>query len=631
MTTLSSHQRIFIKETDVQKILKEKLPISQKRILHKLVQAIVREKVIDYTEETSTNDVKLLYIKPSHNIIIKVPIKHTYALGHMDIEDPITIEKENTVHSINTPSQLIEELIEGRTSESGNLKQLKIELENSVTNDALALTAEKLRRGGSIAVSTLRYLQQGQSSNASFSPLTFLEQMVIEGHTLHPCSKTRLGLSKNEVMMYAPEWGNKVDIIPLAIHKSISSFSKITDGPSMTDVLLKDYPYLEEAFKGNITRLHLVPDEYELIPVHPWQFEHTVKKHYRTELKQKLLIPIDTAIPYQPLISFRSLAPNNRTHHHIKTALNVQMTSAKRIVSPTSVRNGPVISEMLDTISKHDLEIRNKINFLSESSGGHYQSLQKGASLNLEKNLSALIRENPEKNLTNEEIAVPGASLINTSPVTGKVLVVELIEEWSKRQRISTENAAARFIQKYASTLTPGLISLIVKYGISLEAHLQNALIIFENGTPTKLSIRDNGGIRILEDRTRTFIEKGRISNETNLLTTEPLDLYKVFSHAVIHNHLGEIIVRITKELKISETLLWQQVSDVIQSTMDDLKSQELHKENAAHFEQELYSTRTYLKSLIKMRLSDTITENMYVSAPNPLIQGGKENTIETV
>ncbi|MGM0750790.1 MAG: IucA/IucC family protein [Bacillota bacterium] len=631
MTILSSHQPFQIMQTDMRKIIQEKLPISQKRILHKLVQAIVREEVLDYTWGKSTNDGKSLYIKPSHNIIIKVPIQHTYSLGQMDIEDPIIIEKENTVHPIDTPAQFIEELIGTRSSESGNLNQLKIELENSVINDALALTAAKLRQGGNISESTLDYLQKEQSSNASFSPLVFLEQWVIEGHTLHPCSKTRLGLSENEVMVYAPEWGSKVDIIPLAIHKSISSFSKITGGSSMTDVLLKDHRYLEEAFKENITRLHLEPEEYDIIPVHPWQYEHTVKKHYRTELKQKLLIPIDTSIPYQPLISFRSLAPNNRMQHHIKTALNVQMTSAKRIVSPTSVWNGPVISDLLNTISKHDLEINNSINFLSESSGGHYQSNRKEASLNLEKNLSALIRENPEKNLTNEEIAVPGAALINTSPVTGKVLIVELIEEWSMRKGISKESAAADFIQEYASTLIPGLINLIVKYGISLEAHLQNALIIFENGLPSKLSIRDNGGIRILEERSSAFIKKRKISNETNLLTSEPLDLYKMFSHAVIHNHLGEIIVRIARELKVSEALQWRQVSDVIQFTLDDLKTRMLHKEHADHFEQELFSTRTYLKSLIKMRLSDAITENMYVSAPNPLIQGGKENIIESL
>ncbi|MCA1062676.1 IucA/IucC family protein [Rossellomorea sp. AcN35-11] len=629
MNTLSEHS-LYLKDRDVYHMAEDNLPVSQKRILHKLVQAIIREGVVNYTWDTKGGAEKI-YIQPTLTSMITVPVKHTYLLGQIEIGGAIQLHKGNQVVEIDSPAQFLEEMMKGNGPESGKLEQLGVELNNSVSNDALALTAETLRRKSTDGDNTLIFLQKEQTKDSSFSPLTYLEQWVIEGHTLHPCSRTRIGLSNEEVMMYAPEWGTRVNIIPLAIHKSICKFTKMKDGRNMTELLISDFPFLKEEMRRAITQVHRDEDEYEIIPVHPWQYEHTIKEHYRKELDLGLLIELDSKIPYKPLISFRSLSPNNRTHHHIKTALNVQMTSAKRIVSPASVENGPIISTLLNNISIHDKEIRNKIKFLSEFSGGHYQSEHKGLSINLEKNLSALIRENPEKHLGKEEIAVPGASLINTSPVTGKVLAVELIEERSKSKGVSIDRSAALFIQEYADTLIPGLIHLIVKYGISLEAHLQNAIVIFEKNTPKKLFIRDNGGIRILEERSESFITKGIINNSTNLLTTQSMDLYKMFSHAVLHNHLGEIIVRIVRELNVSEALLWKSVSEVVQRTMEELRNEKELEKHTSLFEQELYSPSTYLKSLIKMRISDSFTENVYVSAPNPLIQAGKENICDTL
>ncbi|MDX8345632.1 IucA/IucC family protein [Rossellomorea sp. YZS02] len=609
----------------IQKLANEKLKQSETRILNKLMQAMIREGLIQYTYETTEENVKLIYITPVKNVKITVPIENSYFLGQLDIGGRITVKKEGSITQIHTPTQLIKELFP--KVDSRQLELLINELEDSVKNDALALAAEELQKDLYSGIGTFEYLHR-QSSNPEFSPLVFLEQSVIEGHTLHPCSKTRLGLTGEEVMKYAPEWKGEVNVHPVAIHKDISSFSTVKGGPTMTEILLKEYPAIEIGMKRQFKELQKDLKDYEIIPVHPWQFEHIVKCYFKEELIQGLLIPIDMTIPSQPLISFRSLAPHNRRHHHLKTALNVQMTSAKRIVSPTSVWNGPIISELLNIVCIHDPEIKEKIHFLSECGGGHYRSHRIETSINLEKNLSALIRENPEKKLEKGQIAVPGAALINTSPVSGKVLSLEIIEKWSIERNVSVEAAAVRFIHEYSNTLIPGLIHLIIKYGVSLEAHLQNAIMIFENDCPKTLMIRDNGGIRILKNRLPVQCQDGRISNKTNLLTTEAVDLYKMFSHAVLHNHLGEIIVGIIKDTGLSEGLLWEQVAEVIQSTIDSIKEDAAHCKNASQFEQEIFGPVTYLKSLIKMRLSNAFTENVYISAPNPLTRKGNTDEV---
>ncbi|BCB03732.1 IucA/IucC family protein [Bacillus sp. KH172YL63] len=628
MNTVENPDLLLIQDHNVQASLEELLPRSEKRILHKLIQAILREKIVPYSWMQNESG-KIFYINTSHDRTVSIPVKHTYILGHIDIDGPITIQTENGRSVIETPKDLVNELFRGKAANAG-VKQLSEELDNSVRNDALALTAGEQRKSH-FGNDTLTYLQEAQTSDPSFSPLVFLEQMVIEGHTLHPCSKTRIGLSATEVISYAPEWRKEVNLIPLAIHKSISRMTYMNDGKTMAEILFQEHSGLKEAVRESVMKLGKAFGEYEVIPVHPWQYEHTITSHFQEEIKSGLLIPVPLDLPYHPLISFRSLAPGSRMKHHVKTALNVQMTSAKRIVSPTSVWNGPVLSELLQTISNHDGAIKETITFLSERCGGHYHAQRSDDSLPLSKNLSALIRENPEADLAENEIAVPGAALINTSPVSGEILVSEIIQIWAKAKDVTTEIAGVDFIQDYARTLIPGLLHLIVKYGISMEAHLQNALVRFENGVPKKLLVRDNGGIRIMAERLRPYIEPGRISNDTNLLTEDPVDLYKMFSHAVLHNHLGEMIVSIAKELGIEENLMWKKVSVVIEDTLEELKAEEAHRDAAIHVEEALFGPHTYLKSLIKMRLSDAFTDNAYVFAPNPLIHSGKENSIVTL
>jgi siderophore synthetase component len=136
--------------------------------------------------------------------------------------------------------------------------------------------------------------------------------------------------------------------------------------------------------------------------------------------------------------------------------------------------------------------------------------------------------------------------------------------------------------------------------------------------------LRDNGGIRIHKGRSSHLKETAEIDNTTNLLTDRLEDLYQMFSHAVLHNHLGEIIVKLTKELTIKESDLWAKVKEVLIEIIMDIRSQTSYKQEASQFELYVLGPHTYLKALLKMRLNNSVIDNMYVAAPNPLVTGTK-------
>ena len=553
---------------------------AEKAVLHQLVQAIIRENIVPY-EWTSDHMVTI----PAAEEKVYVEITHRYTLGHIDVAS-IQWKKE----SVTTPAHLLDLLFQQEE------QTLKTEIANSIDNYTLALAIAEKRQSevDTDAADVFEYVKHPDIQ----SPLSFFEQWVIQGHTIHPCSRTRLGMTTEEVATYAPEWQGRPQVIPMAVKKGL--FQKT--GASPRQILFDEYPEVEHAFYER----GLAPEEYELIPVHPWQLEHTIPEHYPKALHDGGLIALDrVGIDTAALISFRTLAPfNNQTKNHIKTALNVQMTSAVRTVSAASTKNGPTLSRLLEGVFE---DLAYPVSVMKESAGIHYEPAGDNDNRHfLQKNLAAILRENPERDLKQGEIAIPAAALIVESPVTKKLIIEDLIDH----QRTTPE----AFIEQYASVLLPGLLTLITKYGISMEAHLQNVVVVFEEAKPKRVILRDYGGIRIMNDRLNQFAQT-EIDPSTNLPTDNPEELLHVFSHALLHNHLGEMIVALART-GVEEARLWQPVTEVIQETYQTLRKE---TPEAAGDESLLFSPKSTMKALVKMRMTNQFTENMYVTTANPL------------
>ncbi|MFC7484445.1 IucA/IucC family protein [Luedemannella flava] len=90
----------------------------------------------------------------------------------------------------------------------GEVARLAAELDNSVHNLALARAAQPAPTGGPPALRALL---------SAADPLAAVEQYVVDGHPLHPCCRTRLGMSTAEVLAYAPEHRPTVSLVEVAV------------------------------------------------------------------------------------------------------------------------------------------------------------------------------------------------------------------------------------------------------------------------------------------------------------------------------------------------------------------------------------------------------------------------------
>ncbi|MFI1564182.1 IucA/IucC family protein [Streptomyces sp. NPDC020490] len=250
------------------------------------------------------------------------------------------------------------------------------------------------------------------------------EQRVVDGHPYHPSCRARPGFSVAEQLAYGPE------------HRPLVTLGLL---PAPVDECLVTGAWPAELRDGS--RL--------LLPVHPWQAEHVLR---RTG---------EAWIAGHPLMSLRTLAvPGGR---HVKTALSARLTSSVRDISVRSVALSATLSAFAEALA-------------ARTDGLLHVTRTLGAAAAGSPDLAAVLRESPDLYAAagSGERVVPVAAL----PDTGLT-------------------ASPAWLAAFARlALTVGL--RLLDLGVALEAHGQNLLVVLSaTGAPLRLVYRDLADIRV--------------------------------------------------------------------------------------------------------------------------------------
>jgi siderophore synthetase component len=609
-------------------------------ILQRLLVALVRERFITNAQVSRREGGQtMLHVPLSGVKELRAPIGREYTLGRFDLAGHPVLISGTQAESLSHPTELLDLLKqEGVFADipEPNFARFRQELENGTSNYALALAGAKIRRRELVRLAeeagihtSLEWVSSRTEADYEFSPLAFYEQWVVEGHPLHPGAKTRFGLETGDVLRYSPEWGATPQAALVAVARDVCR-TYLLDGHGAAAILCEEYPRLVSAAEQCLVRLGLDATDYELIPVHPWQFDQTLPALYRDAIGKRQIVPLpEVRIPTRALVSFRSLAPiagRQANKHHIKTAINVQTTSAVRTVSPQSAENGPILSRMLRAIQERECGFNGRLVCLEERAGVHYQpsdpSLSADECWKLQANLAAILRENPERHVKPGEIPMVAAALLAQSPISGKLIVRELIDALTANHGINDlQQAAVTFIRRYAETALPGLLTLSVRYGIALEAHMQNSVSVFRNGELVRLIVRDYGGVRIFRERLSRHGFTASFAPGSSIVTDNVDQMRSIISYSVMQNHVAELIASIVRATGVEEAALWQPVIAVCREVFRRLKQDPDISGQAMEDEEALFAPEIGLKALTTMRLRGDATDYAYRNVPNPLFQ----------
>jgi staphyloferrin A synthase len=372
---------------------------------------------------------------------------------------------------------------------------------------------------------------------------------VIEGHPVHPLCRTRMGLSVTENRAYAPEFRPVIElgVVDVPLDRWISGGS------------------------GLPPRL----------PIHPWQRDHVLDRYPG-------LRPTAETIRARPLMSLRTVALADRPHWHLKTSVDVQMTSAVRIVSPAAIHNGPLMSALLAQLCRDE-----QLTILAEVAAGAVRSEPGGDPV---RSLAVVQRTAPR--LAPGEAAVPFAALSAPDPDTGRALLTGFVDD-----------PAADF-ERLIGLMLPPLLRLLHR-GVALEAHGQNLLVIVRDRVPVRLAYRDMGGVRVHAGRLHRYADPPVLHGD--LATDDVDELRTKLLAAAVSTVVGQLIATMTAEYGTDPADLWHRVAAVVHRTYSELP-RDAQADRAA-----ILGATLPIKATTAMRLAARPLEDIWAPIRNPM------------
>lgn len=443
--------------------------------------------------------------------------------------------------------------------------------------------------------------------------LTFFEQWCINGHLIHPTPKSKQGLSIDDLVKYSPEAKKYFKLELVAVRRDLSIYNCNNDmsyDDYMKTILKSDYEKLKDTFKD----YHLSWEDYYIIPVHPWQYSYILNNNIEI-LNNKVLtdkdlfkIKSDINIEGKALVSFRSLFLKG-IGMFIKLPMEVQITSSRRHLSTRASHHAVYISKILSTIKQNN-GVSSKFEFENEN-----------VSVHISKYIGAIYRESINYLTGGNSIVMPVAAFYENSPVNhGKTILEDLVDLYAKANNFACiDEAVTSFFEKYVKLMTDDVVRLMTVYGIALEAHLQNSIIVLKNFSPEKVIIRDGEAINICLDRLKVDFPDHKFFPDSWNVIDGPKDCQKVIMHSLITSNIGQLIYYICYRYNMDEKILWSIVKNILKLNFQEIKETK-YSANAVEDESYLFSDYINSKSLFKMKIENKGgNEFLYVRLHNPL------------
>ncbi|HHQ1898401.1 TPA: D-ornithine--citrate ligase SfaD, partial [Staphylococcus aureus] len=624
--------------SDWANIFKEMILQGRDKVTQRLVTSMHRENLVKARTQSKkilSRDLIMLDISTTHILEIQfpqakqtlyAPITGEHAFDRIDVEGPFYIKDNitNMITRVHHPNEILEcILIEEPDLKNAASDQFQQDLINSATNMTFAISYQAL----SMQHDSAPLFNIIENSEDSYLRS---EQAVIEGHPLHPGAKLRKGLNALQTFLYSSEFNQPIKLKIVLIHSKLSrTMSLSKDYDTTVHQLFPDLiKQLENEFTPNFNF-----NDYHIMIVHPWQLDDVLHSDYQAEVDKELIIEAKHTLDYYAGLSFRTLVPKYPAMSpHIKLSTNVHITGEIRTLSEQTTHNGPLMTRILNDILEKDVIFKSYAStIIDEVAGIHFYNEQDEADYQTERSeqLGTLFRKNIYQMIPQEVTPMIPSSLVATYPFNNESPIVTLIKRYQSAASMSNfESSAKSWIETYSKALLGLVIPLVTKYGIALEAHLQNAIAIFrKDGLLDTMYIRDFEGLRIDKAQlnemgysTSHFHEKSRI------LTDSKTSVFNKAFYSTVQNHLGELILTISKASKDSnlERHMWYIVRDVLDNIFDQLvlsthKSNQVNEKRINEIKDTMFAPFIDYKCVTTMRLEDEAHHYTYIKVNNPL------------
>lgn len=396
----------------------------------------------------------------------------------------------------------------------------------------------------------------------------------LTGHPRLVLNKGRVGFSAHDRERYAPEARQTFPLQWFAVHRDFASF-RCTADLSEEQLLAEELGDQLASFREQLA----APEEFTLVPVHPWQAADIIGTLYAGELAEGTVVPLgeshDQYVPHQTV---RTLANTSHpTRRDVKTAVSVRNTLVYRGLAEAATLAAPSVTTWLRAVSAADplLDKEYRFELLGEIASvsvkhplfGRLEELP----YRFHETLGALWREPLRTRVGPGERALSFAALPYRGP-DGEAVITRLIRE----SGVDTREWLATWLDLF---LTP-LLHWLLRYGVGFCPHGQNLILVTdERGLPLRVAIKDFAqGVDLMDE---DFPEYATLAPEANadMLRWAPHLLAQSLFSSVFAGQLRFLAEVLLDDLGYPRSALWDQVREIVRRYRDE------HPESGERFD----------------------------------------------
>ncbi|NUR00781.1 MAG: IucA/IucC family siderophore biosynthesis protein [Streptomyces sp.] len=316
-----------------------------------------------------------------------------------------------------------------------------------------------------------------------------IETGMTEGHPCFIANNGRLGFGIHEYLSYAPETASPVRLVWLAAHRSRAAFTAGV-GIEYESFLREELGNVTlNRFRVSLSEQGLDPDDYLLIPVHPWQWWNKLTVTFAAEIARRHLVCLgegeDEYLAQQSIRTFFNSSHPDK--HYVKTALSVLNMGFMRGLSAAYMEATPAINDWLAGLIEGDPVLKaTGLSIIRERAAVGYRHLEYEKATDryspYRKMLAALWRESPVPGLRDGESLATMACLLHVDH-EGASFAGALIEQ--------SGLAPTEWLRHYLRAYFTPLLHSFYAYDLVYMPHGENVILALRDGVVQRAIYKD--------------------------------------------------------------------------------------------------------------------------------------------
>lgn len=327
------------------------------------------------------------------------------------------------------------------------------------------------------------------SAELARSGFQAIEAGMTEGHPCFVANNGRLGFGIDDYLSYAPETASPVRLVWLAAHRSRAAFTAGVGIEYESFVRQELGAETVERFALLLTDRGLDPDDYLLIPVHPWQWSNKLTVTFAAEVARGHLVCLgegdDEYLAQQSIRTFFNRS--NPEKRYVKTALSVINMGFMRGLSAAYMEATPAINDWLAQLVEGDPVLKSTgLSIIRECAAVGYRHLEYEAATDryspYRRMLAALWRESPVPSLQEGESLATMASLAHVDH-EGVSFAGALIRQ--------SGLAPTEWLRRYLRAYFTPLLHSFYAYDLVFMPHGENVILVLKDGVVQRAIFKD--------------------------------------------------------------------------------------------------------------------------------------------